>query len=93
VFSFVFLQWWLFVVLGYLLIGKNDLTLSDTLVVLWYKLFMLTLLQGGFLLQTVSSIRYWYWDYYYTFHPDEKPATLSDTETVISGTVSFEAAL
>ncbi len=60
-------------VIGYLLVYRNGLTFTDTLVIDWYEIFMLTLLSGGVLLQTVSSIRYWYWDYYYKLYPWEKP--------------------
>lgn len=85
VYTFVFAEWIMMIGVGVLIYTSGKYTLESDMTNAWYKITIGTLLSGGLSLQTVESIRIWYWNYFYKLEALEQVNTQGDEETVFEG--------
>lgn len=69
-FVFLFGTWIFLLVLAYWTYFWEEYEYDSEQSKAWYKIFMAQMLAGAITLQVQSSVRYWYWDYYYANMPD-----------------------
>ena len=62
---FLFGEWEMLAFIGYWIFFREGLELFDPVAFTWYKVTLVTMACGSASLQLQSSLRYWYWDYYY----------------------------
>ena len=65
VYTFVFGEWIMMLGVGILIYTSGQYTLDSDMTNAWYKIMLGTLLAGGITLQSIESIRIWYWNYVY----------------------------
>jgi hypothetical protein len=65
-YAFLFGEWILLLITAYLIFIKQKFGLGSEEGYSFYRMFIMTMIQGGVFLQTVSTIRLWYWDQFYT---------------------------
>ena len=65
-FVFLFINWLLMLVIGYFLFYVEKFDFLDQVSRAWYYSFIVQVVGGAISIQTINSIRYWYWDEYYS---------------------------
>ena len=73
-FVFLFINWLLMLAIGYFVFFVENYSFTDRVARAWYFSFIVQIVGGALSIQTINSIRYWYWDEYYGRDADGRRA-------------------